>query len=148
MLFGYDTGTIGGILAMPYWGKLFSTGYVNPQTGNPTVNSSQTSLIVSILSAGTTIGAVASAPIADGIGRRWAMIVNTFVFTFGVILQIAAVNIPLFVAGRFFAGLGVGLLSATIPLYQSETAPKWVSTTTPRVIAWVNTFSDICVMVY
>lgn len=61
------------------------------------------------------------------------MIVNTFVFTFGVILQIAAVNIPLFVAGRFFAGLGVGLLSATIPLYQSETAPKWVSTRLSRV---------------
>lgn len=29
-------------------------------------------------------------------------------------------------AGRFFAGLGVGLLSATIPLYQSETSPKWI----------------------
>jgi sugar porter (SP) family MFS transporter len=32
----------------------------------------------------------------------------------------------MFVAGRFFAGLGVGLLSATVPLYQSETAPKWI----------------------
>lgn len=112
---------------MPYWRKLFSTGYINPIDHKPDVTSSQTSLIVSILSAGTTIGALASAPIADNIGRRWAMIVNTFVFTFGVILQIAAVDIPLFVAGRFFAGLGVGLLSATIPLYQSETAPKWVS---------------------
>ena len=69
VLFGYDTGTIGGILGMRYWGKLFSTGYVNPQTGWPAVNSSQTSLIVSILSAGTTIGAVASAPIADGRSR-------------------------------------------------------------------------------
>lgn len=28
--------------------------------------------------------------------------------------------------GRVVAGLGVGLLSATIPLYQSETAPKWI----------------------
>ena len=56
MLFGYDTGTIGGILAMPYWRKLFSTGYINPNDGKPDVTSSQTSLIVSILSAGTTIG--------------------------------------------------------------------------------------------
>jgi MFS family permease len=54
------------------------------------------------------------------------MIFNTGVFTFGVILQTISVDIPLFVAGRFFAGLGVGLLSATIPLYQSETAPKWI----------------------
>ena len=139
VLFGYDTGTIGGILAMHYWRKLFSTGYVNPQDNYPDVTSSQTSLIVSILSAGTTIGALASAPIADGIGRRWAMIVNTFVFTFGVILQIAAVNIPLFVAGRFFAGLGVGLLSATIPLYQSETAPKWIRGTIVGCYQWAIT---------
>jgi sugar porter (SP) family MFS transporter len=54
------------------------------------------------------------------------MIFNTGVFTLGVILQTVATSIPLFVAGRFFAGLGVGLLSATIPLYQSETAPKWI----------------------
>jgi MFS transporter, SP family, sugar:H+ symporter len=68
----------------------------------------------------------AIAPVADFFGRRLAMIINTCVFTVGVILQTAATDIPLFVAGRFFAGLGVGLLSATIPLYQSETAPKWI----------------------
>jgi sugar porter (SP) family MFS transporter len=48
------------------------------------------------------------------------------VFVLGVILQTAAEALPLFLAGRFFAGLGVGLLSATVPLYQSETAPKWI----------------------
>lgn len=32
----------------------------------------------------------------------------------------------IFVAGRFFAGLGVGLISAMVPLYQSETSPKWI----------------------
>lgn len=63
---------------------------------------------------------------ADILGRRMGMIASVGVFTFGVILQTAAVDIPLFVAGRFFAGLGVGLISAIIPLYQSETAPKWI----------------------
>lgn len=48
------------------------------------------------------------------------------VFNLGVILQTAATKRPLFVAGRFFAGLGVGLVSALIPMYQSETAPKWI----------------------
>jgi len=32
----------------------------------------------------------------------------------------------MFIAGRFFAGYGVGLISAMIPLYQSETSPKWI----------------------
>ncbi|KKY26458.1 putative mfs monosaccharide [Phaeomoniella chlamydospora] len=126
VLFGYDTGTISGILAMKYWRKLFSTGYINPTDNYPDITSSQSSEIVSILSAGTFFGALLSAPLADFIGRRLAMIFNTVVFTFGVILQTVATGIPLFVAGRFFAGLGVGLLSATVPLYQSETAPKWI----------------------
>ena len=124
VLFGYDTGTIGGILAMKYWKNHFSTGY--KVDGELNVTANQTSEIVSILSAGTFFGALLSAPLADWLGRRMAMIFNTGVFTFGVILQTAATAIPMFVAGRFFAGLGVGLLSATIPLYQSETAPKWI----------------------
>ena len=69
------------------------------------MNASQQSEIVSILSAGTFFGALLSAPLADMLGRRWAMIFNTGVFTFGVILQTVATRIPLFVAGRFFAGL-------------------------------------------
>lgn len=111
VLFGYDTGTIGGILAMPYWRNLFSTGYVNPVDNELDVTSTQKSEIVSILSAGTFFGALLSAPVADFLGRRWGMIFNTGVFTLGVILQTVATAIPLFVAGRFFAGLGVGLLS-------------------------------------
>ena len=106
---------------MPYWRKTFSTGYIDPKDHMPNVTATQQSTIVSILSAGTFFGALLSAPLADGIGRRLAMIFNTGVFTVGVIMQVASTSIPLFVAGRFFAGLGVGLLSATIPLYQSET---------------------------
>ncbi|KAI0842332.1 high-affinity glucose transporter [Hypoxylon sp. FL0890] len=125
VLFGYDTGTISGILAMPYWQTLFSTGYVNTQ-GHPDVSPSESSAIVSILSAGTFFGSLGSPLFADTIGRRYALIASAWVFILGVILQTAATAIPLFLAGRFFAGAGVGLISALIPLYQSETAPRWV----------------------
>lgn len=76
--------------------------------------------------AGTFFGALAAAPLGDSSGRRFGLIISSCVFIFGVILQVAATEIPLFVAGRFFAGFGVGLVSALIPLYQSETAPKWI----------------------
>ncbi|KAJ5781224.1 hypothetical protein N7457_006384 [Penicillium paradoxum] len=126
VLFGYDTGTISGIMAMKFWRTMFSTGYINDKDGLPDVTSSESSMIVSLLSAGTFFGALFAAPAADFLGRRMGMVAECGVFVFGVILQTAATSIPLFVAGRFFAGLGVGLLSATIPLYQSETAPKWI----------------------
>lgn len=50
VLFGYDTGTIGGIIAMDYWKKTFST-----QPDGYTITASEDSLIVSILSAGMSI---------------------------------------------------------------------------------------------
>jgi SP family sugar:H+ symporter-like MFS transporter len=113
-VFRYDTGTIGGILGMRHWKDLFSTGFKDKE-GLPDVSADQSSLIVSILSAGTFFG-----------GRRLALVACNVVFCVGVILQTAATAIPLFVAGRFFAGFGVGMISMTIPLYQSETAPKWI----------------------
>ena len=109
VLFGYDTGTISGILAMPYWQTEFSTGYINPK-GHLDVTTNQESAIVSILSAGTFFGALASPFLGDYIGRRLALIISTWVFNLGVALQAASTAIPLFLAGRFFAGLGVGLI--------------------------------------
>ncbi|KAB8294850.1 hypothetical protein EYC80_006811 [Monilinia laxa] len=126
LLFGYDTGTIGGILAMDYWENEFSTGYKNAN-GHLDVSPSQSAAVVSILSAGTFFGALSAAPLADFFGRRVALLLSSgVVFTFGVILQTASAELPMFIAGRFFAGFGVGLISALIPLYQSETAPKWI----------------------
>ena len=88
---------------MKYWKEHFSTGYRDAH-GQLDVSASQSSEIVSILSAGTFFGALFSAPVADKLGRRLGMIFNSLVFTFGVILQTASTHIPMFVAGRFFAG--------------------------------------------
>ncbi|KAG7128179.1 Major facilitator-type transporter ecdD like protein [Verticillium longisporum] len=110
---------------MPYWQQLFSTGHVDAE-GNPNITTSQESAIVSILCAGTFFGALFSPLLSDYIGRRMGLMISTWVFNLGVVLHTIATSIPLFLAGRFFAGLGVGLISAMIPLYQSETAPKWI----------------------
>lgn len=125
VLFGYDTGTISGILAMKYWLKIFSTGEKD-KNGDPTITSTQKSIMVSILSLGTFLGALTAAPVADKTGRRWGIIISTGVFSAGVAMKTAATSIPLFTCGRFFAGYGVGMISAMIPLYQSETSPKWI----------------------
>ena len=61
---------------MKYWKEHFSTGYIDDK-GDKNVTASQTSEIVSILSAGTFFGALFSAPLADILGRRYAMMFNT-----------------------------------------------------------------------
>jgi SP family sugar:H+ symporter-like MFS transporter len=92
---------------MPYWKREFST------EADGEITAAQDSLIVSILSAGTFFGALTAAPFGDVLGRRYGLMVSVgLVFNLGVILQTAATAQPLFIAGRFFAGYGVGLISA------------------------------------
>ncbi|RLV92827.1 High-affinity glucose transporter SNF3 [Spathaspora sp. JA1] len=123
-LFGYDTGTISGILAMDYVKQLFPAANMGP---NPDFSAGEKSLIVSILSAGTFCGALSAPLFSDRIGRRWTLIISTMiVFNLGVLLQTIATSNPLLIAGRAIAGLGVGLISAVIPLYIAETTPKWI----------------------
>lgn len=92
VLFGYDTGTISGILQMPVWQGLFAKGNVNAE-GDPQVSSGDESLIVSILSLGTFLGALTAAPVADFFGRRLGLILSSaVVFNLGVILQTIATS--------------------------------------------------------
>ncbi|CAM9014175.1 unnamed protein product [Wickerhamomyces anomalus] len=127
ILFGYDTGTISGVLAMPYVLKHFPKDQPGVNGGEGVFSSSEHSLIVSILSAGTFFGALLAPYMNDTIGRRWTLIIScAVIFNIGVILQVAAHDINLLVAGRVIGGFGVGLVSSTVPLYQSETTPKWI----------------------
>lgn len=59
-------------------------------------------------------------------GRRTGIINSALVFSLGIALQTGAHNWATFIVGRFFAGLGVGLVSILVPMYQSECSPKWL----------------------
>jgi sugar porter (SP) family MFS transporter len=93
--------------------------------GAPKIGASKTSLIVSILSAGTFFGALIAGDLADMIGRRPTIIAGCFIYAIGVVIQMfAAKGLALIVVGRIIAGLGVGFVSAIIILYMSEICPR------------------------
>ncbi|KIM44669.1 hypothetical protein M413DRAFT_34130, partial [Hebeloma cylindrosporum] len=140
ILFGYDTGVISGIKEMKAWLRQF--GFVSTDPKHVTgyaISSSSESLVVSILSAGTFFGALIAAPAADILGRKWGIIFATLVFCIGIAMQTAASGIALFVVGRVFAGLGVGLVSCLIPMYQSECSPKWIRGAVVATYQWAIT---------
>jgi len=83
------------------------------------------------------IGALLAAPFADSLGRKWSIVVSCLVFTVGIALQTAAAALPVFVVGRVFGGLGIGLASTLVPLYQSECSPKWIRGAIISFYQWV-----------
>jgi len=78
---------------MDYFQNEFATG-VGPK-GTKELTSSQTSLIVSILSAGTFFGALCASPFGDRLGRRMGLIASCFIFSIGVAFQVASTTIPI-----------------------------------------------------
>ena len=61
------------------------------------------------------------------------------VFIVGVIVQITSMHAwPQFSVGRLISGLGVGALSAAVPMYQAETAPPQIRGTLTATYQYVH----------
>ncbi|KAK3168226.1 hypothetical protein OEA41_004672 [Lepraria neglecta] len=131
IFFGYDTGWMGGVLAMPYFIRQY-TGLQYPDPNDKAavtafhLPASDQSLTTSILSCGTFFGALIAGDLADMIGRRTTIITGCGIFTVGCILEVASTGLGVMVAGRLIAGVGVGFISAIVILYMSEIAPRKV----------------------
>jgi len=138
LLYGYDTGTIGGLQQTKDFLRTF--GHVDSTTATGyALTSSQQSLVVSILSVGTFFGALLGAPLGDILGRRPALLVTNLIFCTGVAMQTGATQWSLFNIGRVVAGLGVGLISTLIPMYQSECSPAWIRGAVVSCYQWAIT---------
>ena len=73
----------------------------------------------------TFVGALGQAFTSDRFGRRGSILIWSAIFTVGTAIQTSTVtSLAQITIGRFIAGLGVGALSAIVPLYNGETAPK------------------------
>lgn len=121
-IMGFDTSVISGVKELPAWLERF--GYLDVDTGVYMLSTSNESLVVSILSAGTFFGSLTSGIFADGFGRRLGLIGSSLIFSAGVAIQTGASGIPMFAVGRAITGYGLGAMVAFIPMYQSECAPK------------------------
>ncbi|GAA5991939.1 hypothetical protein JCM10908_002278 [Rhodotorula pacifica] len=121
IFFGYDSGYINGVLGS----QVFIDAIEGK--GAPAISSSHTSLIVSILSAGTTVGSLLAGDLSDRMGRRPTIISGAIIYMCGVVIQMfAASSLATIVVGRFVAGVGVGFVTAVVVLYMSEICPKKV----------------------
>jgi sugar porter (SP) family MFS transporter len=109
LLFGYDTGMISG--AQVFIEQDFD------------VSASGIGLVVSAVTLGALVGALASSGLTERFSRRALIVVSAVVFIIGAILAAAAPTLFVLVVARFVIGLGIGVASTIVPLYIAEIVP-------------------------
>lgn len=77
-------------------------------------------LIAGLLLLGAFSANIYVGTLTDWIGRRKAILIGVIVFLIGGSIQAGAQNLSMIMAGRFFAGMGIGMLAMLAPLYQAE----------------------------
>lgn len=111
-LFGYDQGVMSGCLTGPYFKEQFG----NPSRG-------MIGNMVSILEVGAFISSLMVGRLGEKWGRRRTIKYGSIVFVIGGLFQGFAQSMLHLIIGRLISGLGVGLLSTIVPIYQSEISP-------------------------
>ncbi|KAL4938438.1 hypothetical protein BDV06DRAFT_215079 [Aspergillus oleicola] len=128
MLFGYDTGSFGGVLGNPGFVNQFGT--YDPQTQSYAIDSLHTSLLSSLAFIGKFIGCFAAGPAVEKYGHRMLFYALSLVSIIGVIIEITAADsgpgtgrLAQFIVGRIIVYISVGLVEVDVTTYQSEIVP-------------------------
>ncbi|KAH6884466.1 general substrate transporter [Thelonectria olida] len=111
LLFGYDQGVFGGLLSNRAFLKTFDYP-----------SSTIQGQIVATYDIGCIIGTLLSIFIGDKIGRRRSILAGCVILILGGIIQTASYSLAPMIVGRVIAGVGNGMNTIAIPVWQSETA--------------------------
>ncbi|KAF7316717.1 MFS domain-containing protein [Mycena chlorophos] len=140
--YGYDIGIIGGLIALPSFKSYFG---IDKMSASAQANFSGN--IVSVLQGGCFFGALGVGYFANRWGRRPAMIAAGLFYVVGSIIQAVvglgtseARALSVFYFARFFAGLGVGMVSCIIPTYVSECTPRAIRGRCTGMMQLANNF--------
>lgn len=109
ILYGFDVGVISGALLLIQKTIVLSKD--------------QLEVIVGAVFAGSLLGTLFSGPMADRIGRRFAIAAAASTFIVGISCVIDAQGFAILLLGRILLGVGIGIVSVTVPLYALELAP-------------------------
>lgn len=103
----------------------YNTGVMNAPESVVFIGHStaQWSLAVAAFAVGGPFGANIAAVLADTRGRRGAILINTWLFLLGGLVQSFAFNMCFIIGARFIIGFASGISSVLVPIYLGELAP-------------------------
>jgi sugar porter (SP) family MFS transporter len=106
---GYDLSLMGGLFELTPYQKFF--GPFSP---------SQVSILFAILQIGSIVGCLMAGGAIDYFGRRLAMAVGSIIIIVGAALEVFALNLTVYMIGRFLIGYGVVYVTTAAPTYVVE----------------------------
>ncbi|TAQ90309.1 hypothetical protein B7494_g1362 [Chlorociboria aeruginascens] len=111
-LFGYDAGVMTDVI-----GSVNFLTYFNTNTNSPIIGA-----INATFNGGAVFGSLMGGLTMDRFGRKMTIQIGALICLLGAILQASAKNLGMILVGRIFAGWAIGLMSMSVPVYQSECA--------------------------
>lgn len=121
-VYGYDTGSIGGIVSMPKYIRV--VGDYDPLTDSFVIPPYRSGMIIGASTLGALFGCLGGGKLAELWGRRWGMAISSLLVCVAAILHaILRTHWPAVFVCRFLTGLAIGALSSVCPMYLSEVAP-------------------------
>jgi MFS family permease len=116
---------MGGLLTLPSFVSTFPEIDTTTQEGS-SANSSETvlqGLTIGLYEIGCFIGAISCLWLGDMLGRRKIIWIGTIIMVIGAIIPATSFGIAQLIIGRVIGGVGNGMHTATIPVWQSECSP-------------------------
>ncbi|KAI7860271.1 general substrate transporter [Circinella umbellata] len=117
LLFGYDQGVMSGVVANQSFKEYMGMGT------EESYNSALIGAIVALYEIGCMAGALSTGKVGDWLGRRKTIRLGCLILCIGAVIQTASINVGMMIFARIFTGIGNGLNTATIPVYQAELSP-------------------------
>ena len=108
-LFGYDQGVLGAVLGLPS----FRTAFDNP---SPKLEG----IVAAIYDIGCFLGAIIAFLTADHFGRKGSILRGCWVMVVGTFLQASATGSTILIIGRIVTGIGNGINTVNVPIWQAE----------------------------
>jgi sugar porter (SP) family MFS transporter len=118
LLFGYDQGVMGSLLTQ----TTFRETFPEIDAFDDSSKSTYQGFVIAVYEVGCAIGAIFTMWYGDKVGRRKTIFTGCLVMIAGATIQASAFSTSQLLVGRIVAGVGNGMNTSTVPVWQSECA--------------------------
>ncbi|GFZ43842.1 hypothetical protein JCM24511_01562 [Saitozyma sp. JCM 24511] len=120
---GYSLSYLGGVLSFSPFYHLFPQLDTSTTTGSlKSHNTLNQGAVNASLNLGALAGCLSCIYLGNRLGRRKTTFLGSAIVVLGTVLMCAAFSLPQLCVGRVLIGIGLGMMSSTVPVWQSESS--------------------------